>query len=356
MKKGKFFIYLSLFLAISFFSSCEKFEPETIPMEPIDIGAVDTYESLEENSTLTIPIQYNSPSDSGISKAVYKVVNNRYSELTPVQSPEIPISFSGSSVNTTIEVPVRPGLLSVVVIITNKGGRVSSKSINVKNVVPSTAAVKKLTDVQMSSDPADNKNFFSMYEAQPVFGRTEALTKQSRVDFIMVNMGGGRLISPMAYGAGTNYYDASKPALTGFSAISYLFLSSPRTYANRSNFNAITTDAQLTDFFDDSVMAIPSLGGGNYNVMNTDRRITNVYGATSTESGFVFGWGYRSHPDANVEPLAALNQGFGFAIVKSVTRKANGHYVMTFDIIAPSKDQRADFDVSDVAPYQPYPL
>lgn len=355
MKKNNIILYTMIFfVTVVTFLSCKKFVPESIAMEPIDVGAVDTYESLEENSTLTIPVKYTSPSDSGISRAVYKVVNNRYNDYTLIQSPEVPIPFTDNTVNTTINVPVRTGLLSVVVIIYNKGGRMSSKSVNVKKVVPSTANVKTLLNVEMSSDPADNKNFFSMYEANPVFGRTDALTKQDRVDLIMVNMSNaGRLISPMAYTASTDYYNASKPALTGFSTITYMFLSSPRTYVNRANFNAINTDADLTKFYNDSVMAIPPLGGGNYNVINADRRVSNTYGATTTESGFLVGWGYRSHPTATA---VVLNEAFALIIVKSVTRKTNGHYIMIFDIKGPSKDQRADYNATTIAPYQPFPL
>ena len=330
MKKNNIILYTMIFfVTVVTFLSCKKFVPESIAMEPIDVGAVDTYESLEENSTLTIPVKYTSPSDSGISRAVYKVVNNRYNDYTLIQSPEVPIPFTDNTVNTT-------------------------KSVNVKKVVPSTANVKTLLNVEMSSDPADNKNFFSMYEANPVFGRTDALTKQDRVDLIMVNMSNaGRLISPMAYTASTDYYNASKPALTGFSTITYMFLSSPRTYVNRANFNAINTDADLTKFYNDSVMAIPPLGGGNYNVINADRRVSNTYGATTTESGFLVGWGYRSHPTATA---VVLNEAFALIIVKSVTRKTNGHYIMIFDIKGPSKDQRADYNATTIAPYQPFPL
>lgn len=354
MKKDILLLYTILIVATAtILASCKKFVPETIPMEPIDIGTVTTYESLEENSTLTIPVQYTSPSDSGIQRAVYKVVNNRYKSYTLIQSPEITIPFSGNTVNTSIKVPVRTGLISVVVIIYNKGGRMSSASVNVKKVVPSAAPVKTLTDVTMSTDPADNMNLFSMYESKPVFGNAEAFTKQASVDLIMVNMSGGRLISPMAYTADNNYYNASKPAIAGFSTITYLFLSSPRTYVNRTNFNAIKTDADLTKFYNDSVMAIPSLGGGNYNVMNADRRVSNTYGITSTESGFLIGWGYRSHPTSSA---VVLNEAFGLVIVKSVTRKTNGHYIMVFDILGPSKDQRADYNVTTIAPYAPYTL
>lgn len=338
------------------FSSCKKFVPESIPMEPIDVGNIDSYASLDENATLTIPIKYTSPSADGIANAYYKVVNNRKGETDLAISPEVPLPYTGGTVNTSIDVPVRTGLISVVIVVINNGGRISSKSVNIEKVVPSTAAVKTLTNVTMSSDPADNMNHFSLYETTPVYGNAVALTKQDRDDFIMVNYNGsaGRLISPMGYNAGSAYYNASVPALTGYSTITYLFLSSPRGYVNRSNFNAITTDDQLTSFYNDTVMALPNVGGANYNVMTADRRVANTYGVTSTESGFLIGWGYRTPLTASSSSV--LNEAFGLVIIKTVTKKANGHFIMTFDIKGPSKDQRADFNATTYPPDSAYPL
>ena len=353
MKRNKSLPFIIILIAlVSFFTSCKKFEADALPMTPINVGT-DTYASLEENSTLTIPIKFTSPSDSGIASAGYKVVNNRASEIALVQSPLVPLSFRGKVVDTTIKVPVRTGLQAVVIIIYDKAGRMSSKSVNIKNVVPSKANVKTLTNVVMSTDPADNQNFFSFYEATPVFGRATALTKQEKIDFIAVNMGGARFISLNAYGAGTNYYDASKVALAGFTTLSYAFFSSNRTFVNRTNFDAIATDADMTKFLNDSVMGIPSLGGANYNIINADRRVSDVFGVSTVTKGFMMGWGYRSHPTATA---VILNEAFALVLVKSVTQKANGHYVVTFDIKAPSTDQRVDYSATPISPYAPYPL
>ena len=341
-----------LIALVSFFTSCKKFEADALPMTPINVGT-DSYASLEENSTLTIPIQFTSPSDSGIASAGYKVVNNRASEIALVQSPIVPLSFKGKVVDTTIKVPVRTGLQSVVIIIYDKAGRMSSKSVNIKNVVPSKANVKALNNVVMSTDPADNQNFFSLYESNPVFGKSVAATKQARIDFIAVNMNGARFISLNAYAADANYYNASKTALAGFSTLSYAFFSSSRAYINRANFNAIATDADLTKYLNDTIIAIPPVGGANYNIINADRRVSDVFGVSTAEKGFMMGWGYRSHPTSTA---VILNEAFALILVKDVTKKANGHFVVTFDIKAPSADQRVDYNATPISPYAPYPL
>ena len=354
MKRIKCVPFLIALLAlISFFTSCKKFEAEAVPMTPISVGSMESVASAEENSTLTIPIKYTSTCDSGIASASYKVVNNRASEIALVQSPAIPLSFSGKVVDTTIKVPVRQGLQAVVIIIYDKDGKLSSKSVNVKSVVPSKDNVKTLTDVVMSTDPADNQNFFSFYEANPVFGQSEALTKQDRIDFIAVNMGGARFISPNAYGAGSTYYSASKATLAGFTTLSYAFFSSNRAYINRANFDAIATEADLTNFLNDTVIAIPPKGGANYNIINADRRVSDVFGVSTATKGFLMGWGYRSHPTSTA---VILNEAFALILVKEVTKKANGHHVVTFDIKAPKVDQRALYSATPIAPYEPYPL
>ncbi|GAA4729282.1 hypothetical protein [Flavisolibacter ginsenosidimutans] len=322
-------------------------------MTPINVGSTDSYASLPENSMLSIPIKYNSTCDSGIASAVYKVVNNRASDITLVQSPGVPISFNGKVIDTTIKVPVRKGLMSVVIIINDKCGHISSKSVDVKSVVPSSSTVKTLTNVVMSTDPADNQNFFSFYEPTPVFGQAVALTKQSRIDFIAINMSGARFIATNAYAADANYYNASKGALAGFTTLNYTFLSATKAYVNSANFDAISTEADLAKYLQDTVIAISPLGGANYNIINADRRVSDVYGVSNTTKGFVIGWGYRSHPTATA---AILTESFALVLVKSVTQKANGQYVITFDIKGPAADQRAAYSATTIAPYAPYPL
>lgn len=348
--------FLFLIAMLTAIVSCKKFSPETLPMAPITIGAPDLFESLEENSTLSIPIKFTTTCDSGIDRALYKVVNNRASNANVavlVQGPAMPISFKDKIIDTTISVPIRTGLLSVVVMVFDKAGRMSSKSINIKNVNPSKAGTKTLTDLVMSTDPADNQNFLRIYEPSPVSGSNVASSAQSRVDLLLVNMSGARFIAPNAYGASSAYYNAAKPALTGFSTLTYTFLSSSRNFVNKPNLDKIATDEDLTKFMNDSVIAVTPLGGANYNLINADRRVSDVYGVSNTARGFLIGWGYRSHPNATA---AILNEAFGLVLVKSVTQKANGHYVVTFDVKAPSKDQRADYNATTIVPYAPYPL
>jgi hypothetical protein len=354
MKRNNRLPYICLLLAtVSILLSCKKFEPEVVPMTPINVNNTDSYSSLEENTLLSIPIKFTTENGSDIQSASYIIVNNRPSEIAPVKGPAIPIPFNGKSVETTIKVPVRTGLIGVVIVIYDKTGKMSSKSINVQSVTPSNTGLKQLSDVVMSTDPADNQNFFSFYEPTPVFGHNEALTKQARIDIVAVNMGGAKLISPNAYGASSSYYNASKDALAGFTELSYSFLTSSRTYINRTNFNSLTTDAQLTKFLNDTIMAIPANGGANYNIVGSDRRVSDTYGISNVEKGFVLGWGYRSHPTSTTE---VLNESFAIILVKSVTKKTNGHYVITFDIKGPSVDQRALFSATTIAPYDPYPL
>lgn len=334
--------------------SCEKFEADVLPMNTIDVGGVESYASVDENSFIDIPVKFNSLCDSGIASAGYKVLSNRGALATSlVTGPLVPIPFNGKTVDANLSIPVRQGLLSIVILIYDKDGRMSSKSIDIKNVVPSTASVKTLTNLTMSTDPADNQNFISFYDPNPVFGSATALTKQDKVDMMLVNMSGGRFISPNAYGAGTNYYDASKAALAGFTSLSYAFLSSSRTYINRNNFDAIGTEAQLTTFLNDTVIAIPPKGGAYYNLISADRRVSDAYGVSTATRGFIMGWGYRSHPTSTA---AILNESFALVLVTNVTRKANGHYVLTIDVKCPSFDQRNSYSATPIAPYSPYPL
>ncbi|MEO5685644.1 MAG: hypothetical protein ABIQ88_23555 [Chitinophagaceae bacterium] len=339
-------------LAVSF-NACKKFEADTLPMTPIDLGGKDSYASLEENSVLTIPIKFTSPSDSGIASAAYKVVNNRAGEVLLAPSPLIPIGFHGKTVDTTITVPVRLGLIAVVIIIYDKAGRLSSKSVDIKSIIPSKKPLKTLTDVVMSTDPTDNKNFFSFYEPTPVFGSSVALTKQSRVDLLLVNMAGARFISSNAYGASAAYYTAAQPALAGFNTLTYAFLSATKTYLNRANFDPISTEEDLARYLNDSVLAITPKGGAYYNIINADRRVSDVYGVSPATKGFIIGWGYRSHPNATA---VILNEAFALILIKSVTQKPNGNYIVTFDIKGRADDQRASYNATPITPYAPYPL
>ncbi|MEO6734665.1 MAG: hypothetical protein ABIN01_25815 [Ferruginibacter sp.] len=360
MKKNSISYIVLLVAAISLFASCKKFEVASVPMTPINVGSTDTYASLNENSILTIPIKFTSLNDSGIASANYRVVNNRASDIILMQSPTIPLPFYGKTIDTTINIPVRKGLLSVVIVIYDKAGRMSSKSINIKSVVPSDENVKVLTNLVMSTDPADNQNFFSVYESTPVFGRSTALTKQNRIDMVTILNGGIRPITPHAYGTSIDYYTGtpanlnagSKSVLAGFTTLTYGFVSTIRTYLTKSVFDALAKESDLNKLIDSTVVAVPPRGN-NYNVFNLDRRSADAFTETSAVNiCFIIGWGYHAAPPA----VTALGESFALVLVKSVIKKANGHYVMTFDVKAPAKDQRADYNITSIAPYAPYPL
>lgn len=335
-------------------NSCKKFNADVAPMTPIEIvGIPDSYASLEENTDLNIPIKFTTPSDSGIQSASYIVVNKRASDLKLVFSPPINIPFNGKTVDATIKVPVRRGLTSVVITIYDKTGKLSSTGIDVKSVSPSTKDVKSLTNIVMSTDPADNQCFFSLYETNPVFGQAEALTKQNRIDFVMLNNNGAQAVSPHAYGASAAYYNASKGYLARFTTLSYLFIASTKSYVTKGEFDAIKKQSDLEEFMDKKVIG-PAPEGGNYNLINADRRVGSGYKENTVDNGFIIGWGYHTSPTEN--PTIVLNEAFALVMVRSVSRKSNGHYIITMDIKAPPVDERASYSASSISPYEPYPL
>ena len=298
MKRNKNIIFkIGCFVCISLiYISCNKFEAPVVPMTPIDIGGIpDTYVSLTENTNLEIPVNFTTLCDSGLQSASYKVVNRRASDLSPVIGPAINIPFNNKSVNTKITIPVRSGLMSVVISIYDKAGKISYKSINVKSVKTSDLNVKTLTNVVMSTDPADNQCFFSVYEANPVFGQASALTKQERIDFVLVNMSGAKPISCHAYGASIDYYNASKTYLAGFTSLSYNFISASQSYITRAAFDAIVKESDLSGFIDSTVIR-PAPKGNNYNIISRDRRVGDGYTETAVDKGFIIGWGisYKS--------------------------------------------------------------
>lgn len=362
MRKNKYILIKILcFTCIALiYSSCSKFEATVAPMTPIDFGGIpDSYASLTENTDLVIPVNFTTPCDSGIRSANYKVVNNRINDMTLTVSPAIDIPFNGKTVNTTITIPVRKGQMSVVISIYDKAGKLSYKSVNIKSVLPSDSNVKTLTNVVMSTDPADNQNFFSLYETTPVFGNVTALTKQNRIDLIVIFNNGIRPVTSHSYAANSDYYNGtpgnlnagSKSVLAGFTTLTYTFVTTARSYLTRTVFDAIAKESDLNKFIDSTTMA-PAPKGNNYTVVNLDRRNADAYTETAVDKGFIIGWGYHAAPPS----LVALNESFGLVMVKSVIKKPNGHYVKTFDVKAPAADQRAAYNASSIAPYLPYPL
>ncbi|MDP4273957.1 MAG: hypothetical protein Q8907_06735 [Bacteroidota bacterium] len=356
MKKSKkIFSIIFCFACISLsLVSCGKYEAPVVSTDPVNLeGVQDTYASLNENSYLKIPVKFTSSCDSGLLTANYKVVNKRASDLNLVFGPAISLPIHGNSIDTTLNIPVRKGLMAVVISIYDKSGKLSCKTINVQNVVASDQNVKTLTNVVMSTDPADNQCFFSLYEAIPVFGQNVALTKQNRIDFFIANMGGAKPVSCNAYGASSSYYSSSLPYLTGFTTLTYSLLTASKSYITSDAFNAITKESDLNKFIDSTVIAAAPKGN-NYNVMNADRRVGDAFNETAVNKGFILGWGYHTVPTASA--TSVLNESFALIMIRSVTKKANGHYVITFDVKAPVADQRADYNACSISPYAPYPL
>ncbi|MBS1604005.1 MAG: hypothetical protein JST42_15160 [Bacteroidetes bacterium] len=338
--------------ALAAAAGCGKFEVAVTSTKPVDIGGIpDNYTTLPENTSLKIPIKFTASGDSGLASASYKVVNNRATPLLPVYSPSISLPVHNNSVDTTISVPVRRGTISVVITIYDKSGKLSARSIDIGAVSPSDAAVRSMTGVVMSTDPADNQNFFSFYEANPVCGAADALTRQSRIDFVLVNMGGAKMVAPHAYGASSDYYNATRAGLAGFGALGYSFFTAVKPYVSPNNFGAISKETDLAKFLDDSVI---SPKAANYNIMNADRRVSDAFTETAVDKGFIMGWGYHTAPTAAT--TVVLNESFGIIVVRSVTKKSNGHYIIRFDIKGPAADQRAAFPEASIIPYAPYPL
>lgn len=330
-------------------AACGKYKTDVVTTAPIDIGGIpDSYAELEENTILNIPVKFYS--EAGLDSAAYKIANNRASQATVNFSPIIKLPVKSNSIDTILPVPIRKGTMAIVIMVYDKSGKLSTRSIDISSIKQSEASLKTFTDLTMSTDPADNINFLSLYETSPVYGAAVAKTKQHQVDFMLVNLSGAKFLSAHAYGAGAEYYTATKNIMAGFTTLTYGFLTSSRTYVNRTNFNAITTNAQLNKFIDDSVI---NPKAGNYNVMAADRRVSDGFTVTG-EKGFIAGWGYHTAPTAT--PTVVLNESFALFIVKTVTKKSNGHYVITFDVKAPDIDNRLAFPEASIIPYSPYPL
>jgi len=166
-------------------------------------------------------------------------------------------------------------------------------------------------------------------------------------------MSGAKFISSHAFSASADYYTATKPYLVGFTALTYSFISASQTYITRDAFDAINKESDLDKFIDSTVIR-PAPKGNNYNVIKTDRRVSEAFTETAVNKGLLIGWGYHTAPTETT--TAVLNESFALVFIKSVTKRANGHYIVTFDVKAPAADQRAAYNLSSIAPYSPYPL
>lgn len=173
---------------------------------------------------------------------------------------------------------------------------------------------------------------------------------------LLANKGNGvQPLSPHAYAAGDAYYNASKPYITGFETLTYAFISAKRGKITKDAFDAISSEQGLQEFLESSIIP-PSPDGENYKIYTASRRVGDTFNDTSkNEGGFLFGWGTHSHP--TISPAVGVsNVAFAIFYVKSVTKKANGHWTIVFDVKYPLTDERAANTGGSIAPYAPYPL
>ena len=254
----------------------------------------------------------------------------------------------GNEANFSFELLGEQGLESVMLSIENNTGISVQKEYNVSKVA-------YLTDVVMSTDPEDHSCFLALYEPKPVLGVEEALKVQDRIDFFVANKGSGvQPLSPHAYGAGNDYYNASLPYLKGFETLTYSYLSSRRGKLYKEEFDMVNTEEALMDLLIYRIMgANPE--GENYNILTASRRVGDTFNDSSKkDGGFILGWGNHTHP--TVTPAVVNNEKFAICWVKNVQKKSNGHWIITFDVKYPLDDERSAYNDSSIAPYEPYPL
>lgn len=254
----------------------------------------------------------------------------------------------GNEANFSFELVGEEGLESVTVAVENKTGISVQKEYTVSKVA-------YLTDVVMSTDPEDKSCFLALYEPTPVFGAEEAINVQDRIDFFVANKGNGvQPLSPHAYGAGDAYYNASLPYLKGFETLTYSYLSSRRGKLYKEEFDAVNTEDALMDLLNYRIIG-PNPDGENYNILTASRRVGDTFNDSSKkDGGFILGWGNHTHPTTS--PAVVDNVAFAIFWVKSVQKKANGHWVIVFDVKYSLDDERSANNKGSIAPYEPYPL
>lgn len=268
---------------------------------------------------------------------------------------ELPLMENeGNEAKFSFQIMGEEGVEAVEIVAANQSNVTASEGCRVK--VLSSSAISSLTDVVMSTDPADNACFLSLYEEEPVFGKEMAQTKQGRIDFYLayVDNNRGQPLSPHAYGAGANYYNASKPYITGFTELTYSFVSNWRGKITKEGFDAIQSEQDLQDFLESTIIA-PNPDGENYKIYTASRRVGPNMNDPQKTGGFLLGWGTHSHP--TVSPATGVNN-IAFAIfwVKKIAKKDNGHWAITFDVKYPLSDERAFNNDASFEPYAPYPL
>lgn len=263
------------------------------------------------------------------------------------------IDSEGNEAKFSLHLTGQEGVESLEIVAVNKEGVTTTEKARVK--VLSASRIGFLANVTMSTDPADNTCFLSLFEESPIFGVSTAINKQERIDFYLANKGSGvQPLSPHAYAADANYYNASKPYVMGFETLTYAFITAKRGKITKEAFDAITSEQGLQEFLEANIIA-PS-PGENYKIYTASRRVGDTFNDTSKkDGGFLLGWGTHSHP--TVSPVVGVsNVAFAVFYVKNVTKKANGHWIMEFDVKYPLTDERAANTSGSITPYAPYPL
>ncbi len=250
-----------------------------------------------------------------------------------------------------IDITGEAGMQSVKLIAENNGGKTMTLNLPIPEA---SYRANYLKDVVMSTDPADDKCFFSAYKTPHVYGIAEAKSDQLMVDWILTyKSSGAQPVSGLAYGASSAYYENTLPYLQGFTQLTYLYLTSKRSIVTEEAFNELVSEADIKSYIDTYIFG-PAPEGQNYNVYTSSRRVGDTFNESKSEGGFVIAWGTHTHP--TVDPAVVNNVAHALVWVKRVTQKANGHWEFVFDIKYPKDNQRTANNQSVIAPYDPYPL
>lgn len=263
----------------------------------------------------------------------------------------VTLTNPGNETDFSIIIKGESGMQNIRIVAENNG----NKTITVNLAIPEIAIrANYLQDVVMSTDPADNKCFFSAYRTPHVFGLTEGKNNQLMIDWVLTKTSSGvQPISLHAYGANSTYYANALPYLGGFTQLTYLYLSSKRTIMTQNSFNEIQSEKDIKNYVDKYIFG-PAPEGQNYNVYTSSRRVGDTFSASKPDGGFVIAWGAHTHP--TVSPAVVNNVAHALVWLKKATQKSNGHWDFVFDIKFPKADQRTPNNESAIAPYDPYPL
>lgn len=264
----------------------------------------------------------------------------------------VTLTNPGNETDFSFKVKGEAGIQSIKIVSENEG----NKSTTVVLSIPEVAIrATYLQDVAMSTDPADNKCFFSAYKTPHVYGIAEAKADQLMVDWILTKTSSGvQPVCGLAYSAGSSYYANTLPYLQGFTQLTYLYLTSKRSIVTQDAFIGLLSESDMKSYIDTYIFG-PAPVGQNYNIYTSSRRVGDTFNSTSKSNGaFVIGWGSHSHPA--ISPSVVNNVAHALVWVKQVTQKANGHWEFVFDIKFPKADQRTANNESVIEPYEPYPL